>query len=187
MPNVLAFLFILATAMKTDFKIRNAHPNEHAAIGKLMVHAYSSLEGFVKPHEHPRYYEMLEKVGALTEKPGTEILVAIGQHEQLAGAVVFFSDMQYYASGGTATSEKNSAGFRLLAVADEARGQGVGKMLTLACIRKAQDKNLKQVIIHTTLAMKNAWSMYERIGFKRSDDLDFMQGEMKVFGFRYLL
>lgn len=173
--------------MNASFKIRNAHGNEYPAIGKLMVHAYSNLEGFIKPHEHPQYYEMLANVGELTKKPGTEILVAIAPEGLLAGAVVYFNDMQYYASGGTATMEKNSAGFRLLAVADEARGQGVGKLLTLECIRKAKDHGLRQVIIHTTLAMKNAWSMYERIGFKRSEDLDFMQGQMKVFGFRYSL
>jgi hypothetical protein len=26
--------------------------------------------------------------------------------------------------------------------------------------------------------------MYENLGFKRSEDLDFMQGELPVFGFR---
>jgi hypothetical protein len=26
--------------------------------------------------------------------------------------------------------------------------------------------------------------MYEALGFKRSPDLDFMQGELQVFGFR---
>jgi len=29
--------------------------------------------------------------------------------------------------------------------------------------------------------------MYENLGFKRSEDLDFMQGELPVFGFRLLL
>jgi hypothetical protein len=29
--------------------------------------------------------------------------------------------------------------------------------------------------------------MYEKIGFKRAEDLDFMQGELPVFGFRLKL
>jgi hypothetical protein len=33
-------------------------------------------------------------------------------------------------------------------------------------------------------AMQTAWNMYENLGFKRSEDLDFMQGELPVFGFR---
>jgi GNAT superfamily N-acetyltransferase len=83
--------------------------------------------------------------------------------------------------------EQNAAGFRLLFVDPLARGQGIGKLLTNECIRKAKDKKLSQVIIHTTMAMQTAWKMYENLGFKRSEDLDFMQGELPVFGFRLKL
>jgi hypothetical protein len=43
------------------------------------------------------------------------------------------------------------------------------------------------VILHTTAAMRVAWALYERLGFRRSEDLDFMQGELPVFGFRLRL
>jgi GNAT superfamily N-acetyltransferase len=95
--------------------------------------------------------------------------------------------MEYYGSGGTATQEKNAAGFRLLAVDVGARGLGIGKLLTIACIEKAKEQKQKQLIIHTTKAMRIAWRMYENLGFKRSEDLDFMQGELPVFGFRLQL
>jgi GNAT superfamily N-acetyltransferase len=36
--------------------------------------------------------------------------------------------------------EQNAAGFRLLFVDPLARGQGIGKLLTNECIRKAKDK-----------------------------------------------
>jgi GNAT superfamily N-acetyltransferase len=173
--------------MTSSIEIRNATPAEYAQIGKLMVHAYSNLPGFLTPQEHPGYYNLLANIGEITQKPGTEILVALSSEKNLLGAVVYFNDMQNYGSGGTATQEKKSSGFRFLAVADEARGKGVGKLLTRECIRKANEKNHTQVIIHTTLAMQTAWKMYEQIGFKRSEDLDFMQGELKVFGFRYKL
>lgn len=32
--------------------------------------------------------------------------------------------------------------------------------------------------------MMTAWKMYERIGFQRALDLDFMQEELPVYGFR---
>lgn len=129
---------------------------------------------------------MLANVGELTTKPETELLVA-SSADEIAGAVVFFGDMKYYGSGGTATKEQNAAGFRLLAVHHAIRGQGIGKLLTQECIRKARDKKLYQIIIHTTMAMQTAWKMYENIGFKRSSDLDFIQGKLPVFGFRLLL
>ncbi|WP_242927682.1 GNAT family N-acetyltransferase [Pontibacter vulgaris] len=169
------------------YTIRNANPTEHEEIGKLMVRVYSQLDGFPKETEQPAYYSMLANVGDFTQKPGTEILVAVSPAGNIAGAVVFFSDMQYYGSGGTATQEKNAAGFRLLAVDPAARGLGIGKLLTNACIQKAKEKELSQVIIHTTKAMQQAWKMYESLGFKRFEELDFMQGELPVFGFRLYL
>jgi len=59
--------------------------------------------------------------------------------------------------------------------------------LTNECIGKAKDKKVKQMVIHTTMAMQTAWKMYEGPGFIRSEDLDFMQEELPVYGFRLLL
>lgn len=165
------------------YTVRNAKPHEFPEIGKLMVQVYSQLEGFPKEADQPEYYKMLANVGTLTNKPETELLVAVSPEGTIAGAVVYFGDMQYYGSGGTATKAQNSSGFRLLAVRPDARGKGIGKLLTHACINKAKEKQSKQVIIHTTKAMQTAWSMYESIGFSRSTALDFMQGELPVFGF----
>ncbi|GHM98925.1 hypothetical protein WSM22_04150 [Cytophagales bacterium WSM2-2] len=170
-----------------DYHVRNAIPDEFQQIGKLMVDVYSQLDGFPKPEEQPNYYKMLANVGEFTVKPGTELLAAVSSEGKIAGAVVYFSDMQYYGSGGTATQEKNTAGFRLLAVDPGSRGSGIGKLLVNDCIRKAKEKKLSQIIIHSTKAMQTAWAMYEQMGFRKSEDLDFMQGQLPVFGFRLLL
>lgn len=167
-----------------SFSVRNALPSEFVDIGRLMVGVYAQLDGFPKETEQPNYYKMLANVGELTTKPETELLVAVSDEGEIAGAVVYFGDMQYYGSGGSATKEKDAAGFRLLAVKPQARGRGIGKLLTMECIRKTKAKGLSQLIIHTTMAMQTAWKMYESLGFRRSEDLDFMQGELSVFGFR---
>ena len=172
---------------KQEYTVRNAMPGEFEEIGKLMVQVYSRLEGFPKESEQPNYYKMLANIGEFTAKPGTELLVAVSADDKIAGGVVYFSDMKYYGSGGTATKEQNASGFRLLAVDPLMRGEGIGKLLTNECIRKAKDLKVSQVIIHTTMAMRTAWKMYENLGFKRSADLDFMQGELPVYGFRLLL
>lgn len=167
-----------------EYTVRNAVPSEFGAIGKLMVQAYSQLEGFPKPDEQPKYYAMLANIGEFTNLPDTELLVAVSAENRIAGGVVYFSNMQYYGSGGIAIQEKNASGFRLLAVDTTVRGQGIGKLLTNACINKAREQKAQQLIIHSTKAMQTAWSMYERLGFKQSADLDFMQGTLPVYGFR---
>jgi ribosomal protein S18 acetylase RimI-like enzyme len=173
--------------MTPNTTVRDAHPSEFEEIGRLMVKVYSQLVGFPKPDEQPNYYNMLLNVGDFTARPETELLVAISSDDKIAGAVVYFNDMKYYGSGGLATQEKKAAGFRLLAVDPAARGGGIGKLLVSECVKKAKERNLSQVIIHSTKSMQVAWRMYERIGFKRSVDLDFMQGELEVFGFRLSL
>ncbi len=170
-----------------EYKIRNAEPQEFPQIGKLLINVYAQLEGFPKESEQPDYYSMLANVGELTNKPQTEILVATSEDNRIVGAVVYFNDMKYYGSGGAATHEKNSAGFRLLAVDASERGHGVGKILTMECINKAKKEGKQQLIIHTTKAMQTAWNMYEKLRFNRSEDLDFLQGELQVYGFRMYL
>lgn len=164
--------------------IEKAHNSRYSSIGKLMVQVYSQLEGFPGEDEQPDYYRMLANVGEIATQPGVELLEATNETGVLIGAVVYFSDMRFYGSGGTATQEKDAAGFRLLAVLPEARGKGVGKQLTTACIAKAKNDGRNQVIIHTTRAMQTAWGMYEGMGFKRSPDLDFVQAGLPVYGFR---
>lgn len=170
-----------------EYTVRNARPEEFEEIGKLMVQVYSQLDGFPKQSEQPDYYKMLTNIGALTKNPEIELLVAVSPENKIAGGVLFISDMKHYGSGGTATKEQNASGFRLLAVDHSARGLGIGKLLTNECIRKARDKKVNHLVIHTTKAMQTAWKMYENLGFKRAVDLDFMQGKLPVFGFRLLL
>jgi uncharacterized protein (TIGR02118 family) len=171
---------------QASFVIRQAKPAEFEPLGQLMVGVYADLEGFPSKTEQPRYYEMLANIGRMTEKPETQLLVAV-DGDRLLGGLVYFSDMAQYGSGGTATKETGASGFRLLAVAPEARGLGVGKALAKKCIDLARERGHDQVIIHTTDAMKIAWGMYENLGFRRSPDLDFMQEKLQVYGFRLKL
>lgn len=170
-----------------NYSVRNATAEEFEEVGKLMIRVYSQLEGFPSQTEQPEYYKMLANIGEITKKSSTELLIAISSEKKIAGAVVYFSDMSSYGSGGTATQEKNASGFRLLAVDHDARGHGIGKLLINECIEKAKSENQEQVIIHSTKFMQVAWKMYEKLGFERSEDLDFMQGSLPVFGFRLKL
>ena len=167
--------------------IRDIQPDECEALGEMMVDVYSNLEGFPSPTAQPAYYEMLRHIGSFTEKPNTRVLVALSEGTEILGGVVYFGDMAQYGSGGSATQEKKASGIRLLAVRNDMRRSGIGRALTQACLDIAQQSGNLQVILHTTQAMQVAWSMYLRFGFERSEDLDFMQGDLPVFGFRYHL
>ncbi|MEE9207359.1 MAG: GNAT family N-acetyltransferase [Gemmatimonadota bacterium] len=173
--------------MATTLEIREIRRDEYEALGQLMINVYSTLEGFPSPDEQPGYYAMLADIGSFNEEQDTKVLVAISADGELIGGVVYFGDMARYGSGGTATSERNASGFRLLGVDPNSRGAGAGRALSNACIQLAVDSGHSQVILHTTQAMQVAWGLYEKLGFERSPDLDFFQEELPVFGFRLRL
>lgn len=85
---------------REKYIVGDAKPEEFEEIGKLMVGVYSQLEGFPKQDEQPDYYRMLANIWELKKKPETELLVAVSVDGKIEGAVVYFSDMQYYGSGG---------------------------------------------------------------------------------------
>jgi ribosomal protein S18 acetylase RimI-like enzyme len=58
-------------------------------------------------------------------------------------------------------------------VAPEARGRGIGRLLTEECIRRARAGGRTAVGLHTTEFMAVARSMYERMGFVRVPRYDF--------------
>ena len=167
--------------------IRVARRDEFEALGRLMIEVYSQLRGFPGQEEQPAYYEMLANIGDFAAKKDAQVLVAVTAEGGLAGGVAYFGDMAEYGSGGIATTVRNASGLRLLGVSDRYRGQGIGRALTCACIQRARDRGHSQVVLHTTQPMQIAWGLYERLGFRRSPDLDFMQGELPVFGFRLQL
>jgi pimeloyl-ACP methyl ester carboxylesterase/GNAT superfamily N-acetyltransferase len=167
----------------TPLLIRDARPGEFGAIGVMMVAVYSGLEGFPRPETQPDYYRLLANIGEQTAKPGVRLLVAL-EKERIAGAVVFYAEMAQYGSGGTATAERDAAGFRFLASDPEARGRGVAKALVEYCIEAARAAGRRRLVIHSTAAMKAARAIYSARGFERAPDLDFVQGALPVYGYR---
>ena len=165
------------------FEIRHARPEEYESLGRMTVDIYQALPGMPGPEEQPGYYTMLLDTAGRAAVPTIEIPVAVAPDSTLLGGVTFVGDMQYYNSGGRASTIADASGIRLLAVQDNARNLGVGKALTRACIRRARELGRRQVLLHTTRSMEIAWGMYERMGFSRFPEIDFSQGNLAVFGF----
>ena len=165
------------------FEIRPARAAELSALGNLVADAYAALPGMPTPDEQPGYYAMVRDAAARTRNPAIQVLAAVSASGELVGSADFIEDMAHYGSGGTATRRVGASGIRLLAVASKARGLGIGKALTRHCIETARALERSAVVLHTTRAMETAWRMYEQLGFRRSPDLDFRQGELEVFGF----
>ena len=164
--------------------IRQAKGEDYARLGKLLVEAYAPLPGMPSPQEQPDYYAMLGNVAARAAKTALTVYVATDEQGHLLGSIDFINDMTQYGSGGAASTVKNAAGIRLLAVDNAFRGKGVGRALTVFCIDRARSLGNGRLVLHTTRAMQAAWALYESLGFFRFPELDFQQGRLEVFGFQ---
>lgn len=168
----------------SKFTIRRAVPGDYDALGRMTVTVYERLPDMPGPDEQPEYYAMLADVASRAAVPGIEILVAAGPDNIILGGVTFVGDMAGYNAGGSAHRCRECAGIRLLAVAPAQQRHGIGKALTLACIRRARELGRAGVVLHTTKSMMAAWQMYTGMGFNRAPELDFSQGRLPVYGFR---
>ena len=61
---------------------------------------------------------------------------------------------------------------RMLGVAREARGEGVGEALVRSCIERARMDNASALVLWTRLNMEAAQRLYARLGFTRITDRD---------------
>ena len=106
--------------MTTAVTIREALPVELDAAGEIVVRAYGTLPG----PRHPEYLASIRN--AARRSHHCSILVAIDAASGAARSVSYVPDNRNpYAE----LEHDGEAGFRMLGVAPEARGRGVGEAL----------------------------------------------------------
>jgi ribosomal protein S18 acetylase RimI-like enzyme len=158
--------------------IRDARPDEAAAVSGVIAAAYADLES-AYPADWAHYYEMVIKVDRHFEN--AEIIVA-ERDGRLVASVMFYPDGSLSAQGPW---PEGSAGVLRLAVIPEARGLGLARRLTVECIRRCRDAGIKTLALHTTDWMPVAKAMYERMGFVRDESFDFVpRSGIYAYGYR---
>ncbi|HET7457528.1 MAG TPA: GNAT family N-acetyltransferase [Gemmatimonadaceae bacterium] len=161
--------------------VRDARPDERAAVRELTLRAYDEYATAMAPAAWAGLSAAVR--AALDSDDGAaERIVAV--HDGTLVGSVFLYPPQASAYGdlaGRATSPE----LRLLAVAPEARGLGVGRALVDECVRRARRAGARELGLHTSATMRVAMRMYERMGFVRAPEHDFQpEGAEVVEGYR---
>jgi ribosomal protein S18 acetylase RimI-like enzyme len=141
--------------------IRAVRPSEYEIAGELTVEAYRTLSDAGEDA-----YE--QKVRDVAGRQDTsEVLVAeVGG--RVVGCVTFVDGLKALSE----VDDPDAATVRMLGVAAEARGRGVGEALMRECIDRARQSGRKRVRLHTRTSMTSAQRLYERLGFRRDPDHD---------------
>jgi ribosomal protein S18 acetylase RimI-like enzyme len=142
--------------------IRDARPDEHAAVGELRVAAYRA-QGLLA--EDSNYAGTLRGFGF-----GGYCAVLVAADEAgLLGTVTF----EPFGPASELARDDTEADIRAFAVAPHAQGRGVGRALLLAVIGFAEQGGVRRLRLCTRPAMRTAQHLYETTGFTRTPDLDF--------------
>ena len=147
--------------------IRDARPDEREAIRALTLQAYEQYAAIMQPDA---WAGLAGAIRSGLEAEGADRIVA-QRDGRLLGCVALFPP-----AADAYPGETGPAGWpelRLLAVAPEARGQGVGEALVEECIRRARRMGAAELGLHTSASMAAAMRMYRRMGFVRAPEHDF--------------
>jgi ribosomal protein S18 acetylase RimI-like enzyme len=145
--------------------IREAVPEEYDEVAKLMVAAYEEFAPTLG-EEWDEYRDDLADV-ARRAAQGTQFVAEMGGH--LVGTVTYYPPL-----GDAAAADewwwwpKDFAYVRALGVHPEARGGGVGRDLTIACIERAKADGAHGVALNTVSLMHAATALYEGLGFRQT-------------------
>lgn len=153
-------------------QVRIARPEELAEVGRLTAEVYVG-DGFMSATDD--YVSVL--ADAVGRAGQAELWVAVDEQDdpgqegrvgQILGTVTFCPLGSAYREIG----RPDEGEFRMLAVAKEARGRGVGQALVQHCLDRSRALGYAGVRMSTMDRMTTAHRVYERLGFTRAPEDD---------------
>jgi ribosomal protein S18 acetylase RimI-like enzyme len=161
--------------------IREALPEDHAEAGRVTAEAYREFVPRDDDGDWERYLARLADVGERAAR--TTILVAV-EEGRIIGCVTLELESRVRDGDGDAPLEPGEAHIRMLGVDPAARARGAGGQLMAECEARARAAAGKtHITLHSTMQMKAAQRMYERLGYVRDADRVFPDGFV-LLGYR---
>ncbi len=137
-------------------------------VGELTALAYLAY-GLID-NAHP-YVPQLRNASARAQHA---LLLVMVDGERGEGKVVGTLTLVPPGSKFAEMAQDDEFELRMLAVSPMERGRGIGKDLTMAALDMAVERGAKRVVLSTMDTMHAAHRLYERLGFTRRKDLDWV-------------
>jgi len=137
--------------------VRDFLPSDSAYVNSLALRAFEQFKGAYQ--DWPGFRAKIGNMSALAEVG--EIVVA-EVDGPIVGAVAYVSPFAPKAD----FFRPEWPIMRMLVVAPDFRGRGIGRALAQECLCRAKRDGASVFALHTSKLMKVALPMYERMGFK---------------------
>ncbi|MEA2973357.1 MAG: hypothetical protein QOG82_1815 [Actinomycetota bacterium] len=148
--------------MNGAVQIRAVRDHDAPVVARITLAVYLDEFGFL-PDDY--IAELTDVLGRLGE---AHVLVAVDEDDEVLGGITYVDRPGRLAS----IDRPDQAELRMLAVAPEAQGRGVGTALVQACLDQARADGKREVMLHTAASMRRAQRLYERMGFHRAAERD---------------
>jgi ribosomal protein S18 acetylase RimI-like enzyme len=156
-------------------EIREATAGEHDEIGRVTADAY---RGLVRDETY------LARIADVTDRAHrTEILVAV-EDGTILGSLTL--ELTTRVNADDDPLEAHRAHIRMLGVAPDAQGRGVGTALMREAERRAAAAGKREMTLHTTKRMAAAQALYAGLGYERASEEVFPDGFV-LLGYRKVL
>jgi ribosomal protein S18 acetylase RimI-like enzyme len=138
------------------WSLRNFEPSDAEAVNHLALLAFEEYRA-----EYSDWEAFSRNIGSMASLSDSGELIVAVDEGRIVGAVVYVGPYgpkrEFF--------EPEWPVLRMLVVAPECRGMGIGRALTEACIARARRDGARVIALHTSPIMKVALPLYLRMGF----------------------
>jgi GNAT superfamily N-acetyltransferase len=142
--------------------VRDFRSDDANAVNRVALAAWDQYRGLFS--DWPRLEKFFANASSLATK--SELLVA-EHNDSIVGCVGYVSPHRDRED----IFDSPWSIIRMLSVDPEARGKGIGRRLSEACIERARRDGASIIGLHTSPVMTVALPMYLRLGFVRHRDI----------------
>ncbi len=159
-------LGIAVTSMIVPIDIREVRPEEYEEAGRITASAWRE---FLPADPDPEWEAYVAEIADIRGRAGRTLVLGAFEDDRPLGTVTLEVDRKIGNEGIPLAPD--AANVRMLGVAPEARGRGVGRALMEAVIAEALARGKRAVTLNTAERMRSAVALYEAIGFVRGQDV----------------
>ena len=124
------------------------------------------MEGYVSEPDYER-----ELADVASRAVIADVAVAVDRDGEVVGCITYVGDRS---NPFAEFDDEAASGFRMLGVDPARQGGGAGRALVQWCIDQAVADGKARIFIHSTPWMTRAHGLYERFGFERCPELDWV-------------
>lgn len=145
-----------------SISIRVAEAADLAQVGDVAVAAYVADGLLDADHIY------LDRLRAAAERAEAATVLVAVEDERVLGTITLAHAGTHYAE----IAEEGEVELRMLAVAPDARGRGIGELLLRAAIERGIGWGARRVVLSTMPVMGAARRIYDRLGLVRLPERD---------------